>query len=211
MTRQFSFLWLAGFVCLLGCEQSPAPVPSPAPVLGEPSSLIPPEPASNNEEPADAASPMVSLEIKNWDETLELVAQHKGKIVVLDLWSTACDPCLAEFPNLVELHKKHTRDKLVCMSASCDYAGIKSKPPESYRDAVLEFLTKQEATFQNVLLNVDSDTLFEKIELASIPAVYVFGADGKVAKRFDNDNAKTGEEFTYAKDIIPFIEKLLAE
>jgi thiol-disulfide isomerase/thioredoxin len=211
MTRRLSFLLLTGFVGLLGCEQSPAPAPSPTPVLGEPSSLLPPEPASNNEEPADAASSKVTLDIKNWDETLELVAQHTGKIVVLDLWSTACDPCLAEFPNLVALHKKHSRDKLVCMSASCDYAGIKNKPPESYRDTVLEFLTRQQATFQNVLLNVDTDTLFEKIDLGSIPAVYVFGADGQVAKRFDNDNAKAGEEFTYAKDVIPFVEKLLAE
>ena len=46
-------------------------------------------------------------------------------------------------------------------------------------------------------------------ELASIPAVYVFGPDGKIAKRFDNDNAKKGEDFTYAKDIVPFVEKLL--
>ena len=150
----------------------------------------------------------VTLDIKNWDETIALVAEHKGKVVVLDLWSTSCEPCMVEFPHLVELHKQHG-DKLVCMSASCDYAGIKSKPPETYRDHVLEFLTKQNATFTNVLLNVESDTLFEKIELASIPAVYVFGPDGKIAKRFDNDNAKKGEDFTYAKDIVPFVEKLL--
>ena len=172
-------------VALLGCESN-------APTMNSP--------------PAAA----VTLNIKNWDETLALVAQHKGKIVVLDVWSTSCEPCMVEFPHLVELHKQHGSDKLVCMSASCDYAGIKSKPPESYRDRVLKFLTKQNATFQNVLLNVESDTLFEKMELASIPAVYVFGPDGKVAKRFDNDNAKPGEDFTYTKDILPFVEKLLA-
>jgi thiol-disulfide isomerase/thioredoxin len=160
--------------------------------------------------PPPPAVPAVSLDIKSWDETLELVANHKGKIVVLDLWSTACDPCMVEFPHLVEMHKQHG-SKVVCMSASCDYAGIKSKPPETYRGQVLEFLTKKGATFQNVLLNVESDTLFETIELASIPAVYVFGTDGKLAKRFDNDNAKPGEDFTYAKDIVPFVEKLLAE
>ena len=159
---------------------------------------------------AETRSPSVTLDIKNWDETLELVAQHKGKVVVLDLWSTSCEPCMVEFPHLVELHKQHGA-KLVCLSASCDYAGIKSKPPETYRDRVLEFLTKQNATFSNVLLNVDSDKLFEKIELASIPAVYVFGTDGKVAKRFDNDNAKAGEDFTYVKDIVPFVDGLLAK
>ena len=173
-------------VALLGCESNAPTMNSPPPAA-------------------------VTLDIKNWDETLTLVAKHKGKIVVLDVWSTSCEPCMVEFPHLVELHKQHGSDKLVCMSASCDYAGIKSKPPESYRDRVLKFLTKQNATFQNVLLNVESDTLFEKMELASIPAVYVFGPDGKVAKRFDNDNAKPGEDFTYTKDILPFVEKLLAK
>jgi hypothetical protein len=62
-----------------------------------------------------------------------------------------------------------------------------------------------------VLLNVEADSLFAKIDLASIPAVYVFSVDGKVAKRFDNDNAKSGEEFTYTKDVLPFVEKLLTE
>lgn len=198
---------LAGLLTSLGCETSspPAVAPSTGTVPAGPS---PAKIAAAKIETEAATA--VSLDIKNWDETLELVAQHKGKVVVLDLWSTSCDPCMVEFPHLVELHKQHG-EKLVCLSASCDYAGIKSKPPESYRERVLEFLTKQNATFQNVLLNVESDVLFEKIELASIPAVYVFGKDGKVAKRFDNDNAKPGEDFTYLKDIVPFVEKLLAE
>ena len=32
-----------------------------------------------------------------------------------------------------------------------------------------------------------------------------------VAKRFDNDNAKAGEDFTYVKDIVPFVDGLLAK
>lgn len=211
MTRILLAVLLASLLTSFGCESSsPPPVsPTTTTVFPGPSSA---EPEAAKTTPETVASkPAVTLDIKNWDETLELVAGHKGKVVVLDLWSTSCDPCMVEFPHLVELHKQHGGDKLVCLSASCDYAGIKSKPPESYRDQVLDFLTKQNATFQNVLLNVESDALFEKIELASIPAVYVFGTDGKVAKRFDNDNAKPGEDFTYTKDIVPFVEKLLAE
>lgn len=213
MPRLLSVLLLFALLTSLGCETSsppPAVAPSTGTVPAGPSPAEIARATASSEKETAASATTVSLEIKNWDETLELVAQHKGKVVVLDVWSTSCDPCMVEFPHLVELHKQHG-DKLVCMSASCDYAGIKSKPPESYRDHVLEFLTKKEATFQNVLLNVESDALFEKIELASIPAVYVFGRDGKVAKRFDNDNAKPGEDFTYTKDIVPFVEKLLAE
>lgn len=203
-------LWAAHlflFLAILGCEWSSQTATSPPIKIKEPDKTLPVESSGDSTKNPVAS---VLLDIKNWDDTLALVAKHKGKVVVLDLWSTSCDPCMVEFPHLIELHKQHG-DKLVCMSASCDYAGIKSKPPESYREHVLVFLTKQNATFQNVLLNVESDVLFEKMELASIPAVYVFGTDGKVAKRFDNDNAKPGEDFTYTKDIVPFVEKLLAE
>ena len=205
MTRYLFGLLILGSVAFLGCESTSTTETARASKPDKAAATVP-----VSELMAEAAAPVVTLDVKNWDETLELVAQHKGKIVVLDLWSTSCDPCMVEFPHLVELHKRHG-GKLVCLSASCDYAGIKSKPPESYRDHVLQFLTKQNATFANVLLNVESDALFEKIELASIPAVYVFGTDGKVAKRFDNDNAKSGDDFTYLKDVVPFVEKLLAD
>lgn len=195
---------------IVGCGSPAAPPSSPTATLGEPSSALNLEPAASVVEPATTAKSEaktdVTLDIKSWDETLALVAEHKGKVVVLDLWSTSCDPCKKEFPHLVEMHNKHG-DKVVCLSASCDYVGIKGKSPESYKPQVLEFLIEQKATFQNVLLNVESDVLFEKIDLASIPAVYVFGTDGKLAKRFDNDAG--GAEFTYEKEVVPFVEKLV--
>jgi thiol-disulfide isomerase/thioredoxin len=153
----------------------------------------------------------VALKILNWEQTLELVKKHKGKIVVMDVWSTSCDPCMKEFPNLVKLAKTQSKD-VACLSVSTDYTGSKNKPPEFYRERVTKFLQEQEATFENVLLNVPSDELFEKIELASIPAVYVFGRDGKLVKRFDSESAenlKTDEEaFTYA-DVNKVVQELL--
>jgi hypothetical protein len=96
------------------------------------------------------------------------------------------------------------------MSLACDYAGIKNKPPEYYRERVLKFLTKQGATFENLLSSVPSDELFDKkMELSSIPAVYVFGRDGKLVKRFDNEKAEKEEDnFTYA-DVTKLVEELV--
>ncbi len=193
---------------ICGCPASTAPSSSVPPAVAIASV---PEKAEPEETATETTANTVTLVVKSWDETLALVAEYQGKIVVLDLWSTSCEPCLAEFPNLVALHEKHGEENVVCLSANCDYIGLKSKPPESYVPNVLEFLTKQKATFQNVLLNVDADELFEKIELASIPAVFVFGPDGQLANRFDNDLAKKDEEFTYQKDVIPFVEGLLAK
>lgn len=156
------------------------------------------------------AAPEVTVRIADWQETLKLVESHKGKIVVLDAWSTSCVPCMKEFPHLVRLHKQYGGKGLVCMSMACDYVGAKSKPPEYYKERVLKFLTRQGATFQNILSNVPSDDLLEQMQLAAIPAVYVFGRDGKLVKRFDNEKIENEDEvFTY-KDVTKLVEELLA-
>lgn len=155
------------------------------------------------------SSSRVGIEFLDWEQTQKLVASHKGKVVVLDAWSTSCEPCKEEFPNLVKIHRELGKD-VACISMSCDFAGIKNKPPEFYRDRVMKFLQAQGATFQNVISNVPSDELFEKMDLASIPAVYVYGRDGKLVKRFDNDSIKSEKDaFTY-KEVRALVEKLLA-
>lgn len=156
-----------------------------------------------------ASKSQVALKVLDWEQTQKLVASHKGKIVVMDVWSTSCEPCVKEFPNLVKLHKKHGAKDVACISLSCDYVGIKSKPPEFYRERVMKFLTEQGATFDNVLCSVASDELFQKMDLASNPAVYVFGRDGKLVKRFDNDSIKSeSEAFTY-EDVTKLVEQLV--
>ena len=100
---------------------------------------------------------------------------------------------------------------MACISVSCDYTGAKSKPPKFYEERVLKFLETQKATFDNVLATVPSDEMFEKLEIPAIPAVFVYGRDGKLVKLFDNSNAKTeAEEFTYA-DVNKLVDKLLAD
>jgi len=161
-------------------------------------------------ESAEPDKANVKVTVATWEQTQQHLAKYRGKVVVLDLWSTSCIPCMREFPNLVELQKKYG-DKIVCVSFNCDYIGIKSKPPESYRERAEKFLTKREAKMLNILSSTPSDELFEKIDLASIPAVCVYDQNGNMVNRFDNDEGKYGEEFTYKKHIIPMVEKLLAD
>jgi thiol-disulfide isomerase/thioredoxin len=162
-------------------------------------------------EKTDSAKSKISVKIVTWDETLKLVAEHKGKVVVLDAWSTSCQPCMQEFPNLVKMHQKYGGKEVVCMSLSCDYAGIKSKPPEFYRERVEKFLTKQGAEFQNLMSSIPSEDLFEKMGLSSIPAVYVFGRDGKLVKRFDNEQAKAEEDNFPCEDVAKLVKELAAK
>ena len=162
------------------------------------------------EKAAESEKANITLTAGTWDNVLEQVKANKGRIVVVDIWSTSCLPCMTEFPNLVELQKTHG-DKIACISFNVDYVGIRSKPAEFYRERVATFLTKQEATFSNILCTVESDKVFEKLELSSIPAVYVFNAEGKEVKRFDDSLLEDGEEeaFTYKADINPFVKSLV--
>ncbi len=143
-----------------------------------------------------AASNDVRLSIVDYDGIQEHVARNRGKVVVMDAWSTSCPPCMKEFHNLVELHHKYASDELACISLSFDYEGLGT--PEEQSPRVLEFLRSQKATFDNLLSSEESDVLYRKFKLAAVPAVFVYDRQGKLRKRFDNEQAKSKEEaFTY--------------
>jgi thiol-disulfide isomerase/thioredoxin len=170
-----------------------------------------PPPPTTTAVDAPAAEPTISLEVKSWDEIQEVVAEQQGKVVVLDLWSTWCEPCIREFPNLVQLHRSHP-DDIVCISFDLDYSGAADESPESYRDSVHEFLQKHGATFTNAISSDAADDVFNRLDLGSVPAVLVYGRDGRLVKRFDNDDGVYGDEgFTYEDHIVPLVDSLLAE
>jgi thiol-disulfide isomerase/thioredoxin len=167
-------------------------------------------PESQNPAAAEASdSADVPLAIVDYQGIQDHLARHQGKVVVMDAWSTSCPPCMKEFHNLVELHKQHGPERLACMSLSFDYEGLEK--PEEVRVRVLKFLTNQGATFDNLMSNEESDTLYRKFKLAAVPAVFVYDRAGQLRKRFDNERAKTKEEaFTY-EQVGQLVAELLAE
>jgi thiol-disulfide isomerase/thioredoxin len=150
-----------------------------------------------------------SAVVATWKETQEYVGKQKGKVVVLDAWSTSCAPCMTEYPHLVALHKKYP-ERVACVSFNLNYYGV--SPPESDSGKILDFLAKQKSALHNVISSTPDEDFYKTVDLGSIPAVFVYGPDGKLKKRFDNDSLEFGEDgFTYEKHIIPLIEELLSE
>jgi thiol-disulfide isomerase/thioredoxin len=170
----------------------------------------PPPPAS----PA-AAKPAEPRSAQPIDVTLvdhaglmAAVEAHRGRIVVLDCWSTSCPPCVKEFPGLVALAAKY-RDQVACLSLSFDYEGIGT--PEEVLPPVRSFLEQVGAGgIENMLTKEDADSLYKKLDLVSIPAVSIWKPDGTLARRFDDDDAarRLGRPFTYA-DVEAEIRSLL--
>jgi thiol-disulfide isomerase/thioredoxin len=200
-------LWGCGFYeASVDVPANPKPVAVETSAEGDPITVAPITSEATLESASTAASE-VTLEILTFDEIQRLIASHKGKVVVIDCWSTSCEPCIKEFPNLVGLHRKFGAAKVACISFSFDYEGLDK--PEEVRPSVLKFLKEQNATFDNVMSSEDSETLYKKLELASIPAVYVYDQEGKLAKRFDNEQIKKPPEaFTY-NDVEALVVRLL--
>lgn len=128
----------------------------------------------------------VDVRIKDYDAIVKLLESKRGKVVVMDCWSTWCQPCMEEFHNLVELHRQYGPEKLACISLSFNYEGAKRETPEEHRDEVLRFLREQGATFDNVIASVPADDLYKLLEFktASVPAVFVYDQQGKLARQF---------------------------
>ncbi len=203
----FSILWLPQ----LGCT----PPPSLTAGTDELSSAVDkqPPPESKAESPAAASmaesasqsSIVVTIvDLAGLEETLKSL---QGKVIVLDIWSTACAPCMREYPNLVALSQRFP-DSLACVSLNVDYIGLKSKPAESYLPPVQEFLQKQKSMLTNLLSSSSDEDVLSKYDLGSMPAILVFSKDGALLHKLTDSN--TGDDgLTYEGDVIPLVNELM--
>lgn len=201
-------------LCPAGCDpqKATAPAGQVAPVVPGNTSAEPPPATPEPAEPAAASTAVaddVSLAIASFDELQATIASHKGKVVVVDYWSTQCEPCIKELPNLGALSHKYPRDQVVCITASLDHDGLPGMPVESCVEAPLAVLKDLKPASINVILKEDSLTVLdEKLKLPSIPIVVVYDTDGTVRQTFDES---AGTSVSYVTGITPLVEKLVAE
>jgi thiol-disulfide isomerase/thioredoxin len=156
------------------------------------------------------APPPVEVRLVDHAGLLAEVERHRGKVVVLDCWSTSCPPCVKEFPGLVKLAAAHG-DRVMCLSLSFDYDGLGK--PDDLVPPVRAFLEKVGAgQVVNMVSREEADSLYRKLDLVSVPAIMIWKPDGSLAVRYDDDMAarELGRAFTYA-DVEQTVSGLLAD
>ena len=142
--------------------------------------------------PAGSTKDEVKLETVSYEEMVKRIASKKAKLTVVDAWATWCGPCMANFHHIVDLSDKYAGKGIAFASISLD----DSSKPKKVADAT-EFLKSKKANFSNYLLKEPQDEAFEKLDISTISAVFLFGPDGKEVRRFTQEDPN--HQFTYAE------------
>jgi thiol-disulfide isomerase/thioredoxin len=173
-----------------GGELSPTSEPKPEPAKPDTTPAATETPKNASASAAGASSAEIRLLPVKFEEMLVQIAAKKAKLTLVDAWATWCGPCKENFPHVVEMNTKYASQGLEVASLSLDDHEDSKALTEAKK-----FLTEQKAVFTNFLINEDQGAAFEKLNISGIPAVFLYGPDGKELKRFTMDDPNN--QFTY--------------
>jgi thiol-disulfide isomerase/thioredoxin len=157
---------------LAGCREASPPADSTAP----PPAVVPPQ---------------VAMRVASLEDFQEVLKQCRSRVVLVDYWATWCGPCVKEFPEVQALARKYP-DDVALITVSLD------EPDQ--REAVLEFLTKQNATSHNLISQFGAaGPSFENfgIENGAIPAIHLYDRHGNLIEKLSSGDP-TKPSFTMA-------------
>jgi thiol-disulfide isomerase/thioredoxin len=113
------------------------------------------------------------------------LAKRKGKVVVVNLWATWCQPCREEFPALVKLHDNYRTRGVEVIVISVD--SITAEPQ------VAEFLRQQRASMPAFIKKPgDSEKFINAIDRdwrGAIPYTVVYDHNGKPFAKLLGDHS----------------------
>ena len=140
----------------------------------------------------DSAAPgEVKLVRLSWKQFQQRLASDKTiKYTLVDAWSSTCGPCKENFPHVLAMHRKFGKKGLAVVSLSLDDPTNKHAVAEAEK-----FLKEKNSVVTNILLDDESGDGYEKLNISAIPAVFLYGPDGKEVKRFTMDDPNN--QFTY--------------
>lgn len=122
----------------------------------------------------------------------DLIAQHRGKPVLVNFWATWCPPCRAEYSALVDVAKKHAGAGVVVIGVSMD--------EDADINLVRRFLAEHKPEFTNYRQKPRTfDTFVKAVDpewRGSLPATFLYDREGKILRRVVGEqNRESFERF----------------
>ncbi len=122
-----------------------------------------------------AAQPQpLVLQVNTLDGKLQWLTDFKGKVVLLNFWSTTCPPCRVETPWFVEFQKRWEKDGFTVVGVSMDDTA----------DAIRKFNAQFGVNYP-MLAGRDVEENIQKAAggIWGLPTSFLIGRDGKLLKK----------------------------
>jgi len=118
----------------------------------------------------------VRLDTITVDGIRDLIKNNSDKLRLINVWATWCGPCVAEFPDFVDMNRMYRRRDFEFISISADEPAKKAK--------ALQFLQKSQASNTNYIFNIDDKyKLIEAIDpkwQGALPYTLLVEPGGKI-------------------------------
>lgn len=121
------------------------------------------------------------------------LADHSGKVVLLNIWATWCLPCRKEMPSIERLHQAYSGHGLQVVAVSIDNAGAEQ--------AIRDFVAEYELTFQ--VLHDPNNAISTRYHVTGYPESFLIDSDGVIRKKI------IGETDWYSRDNRALVALLL--
>jgi peroxiredoxin len=122
------------------------------------------------------------------------LSDFKGKVVLIDFWSTTCDPCLVEMPHLVAMYEEYKAKGFVVLAVSLDGPETRSQVSSVVHDKKMSF---------PVLLDEETSVVARYNPKRDMPFSVLVDKNGNIVKKTSGYNP--GDE----KKLAAEVEKLL--
>jgi len=111
------------------------------------------------------------------------LADHKGKVIILNLWATWCGPCRVEMPGMENLYRRYRSQGLEILAVSLD---------KGSSDKVQTFADEYRLSFP-VLMDSDGE-VEDKYHTLTIPTTFVIDKKGMIVAEVDGAKHWESEE-----------------
>lgn len=98
---------------------------------------------------------------------------YKGRVVLLNVWATWCEPCRVEMPSIEKLHREFGPAGLSVVAVSVDDAGMERRIVDFHRELGLTF----------EVLHDPTQAIKATYQIAGYPETFVIARDGTIRKK----------------------------
>ena len=113
----------------------------------------------------------LGLTMKDMNGADVKLADHKGKVILVNFWATWCPPCLAEIPEFIKVYNEKKGEGFVILGVSTDDTA----------DQLKAFASEKKVTYPLLLITPEVEDAYGP--LFGLPTSILIARDGSVCKR----------------------------